>query len=123
VEASLEAARGASVAELASLLFAPFLLGLLLHGAAAPALGAPLVGFGVAAVLGSLILSSVGRTTRAVLAELRRRVRASDAGVVPGALIQAESFGELVGVTSAASVEAFALVLGLTVLCLAPLLR
>ena len=123
VEASLEAARGASVIELGSLLFAPFMLGLLLHGAAAPGLTAPLIGFGVAAILGSLILSTVGRTTRAVLAELRRRVRASDAGLGPAALTQAESFGELVGVTSAASVEAFALVLALTVLCLAPLLR
>lgn len=123
VEASLEAARGASVLELGSLLFAPFMLGLLLHGTAAPGLTAALVGFGVAAILGGLILSSVGRTTRAVLAELRRRVRASDAGLGPAALTQAESFGELVGVTSAASVEAFALVLALTVLCLAPLLR
>jgi Na+/H+-translocating membrane pyrophosphatase len=123
VEAALEAARGASVAELGLLLFAPFLLGLLLHGVGTPGLTAPLVGFGVAAVLGSLILSLVGRTTRAVLAELRRRLRGSEAGLSPAAATQAESFGELVGVTNASSVEAFALVLGLTVLCLAPLLR
>jgi len=123
VEAALEAARGASVAELAALLFAPFLLGLLLRGSGAASFSDPLVGFGVAAVLGSLILSSVGRTTRSVLAELRRRLRGSEAGFGPAAVTQAESFGELVGVTAASSVEAFALVLALTVLCLAPLLR
>jgi Na+/H+-translocating membrane pyrophosphatase len=123
VDAALDAARGASVAELGALLFAPFLLGLLLHGVGTPGFTAPLVGFGVAAVLGSLILSLVGRTTRAVLAELRRRLRGSDTGTAPAAAAQAESFGELVGVTAASSVEAFALVLALTVLCLAPLLR
>jgi Na+/H+-translocating membrane pyrophosphatase len=123
VEAALEAARGASVAELASLLFAPFLLGLLLRGSGAASFSVPLVGFGVAAVLGSLILSSVGRTTRSVLAELRRRLRGSEAGFGPAAATQAESFGELVGVTAASSVEAFAFALALTVLCLAPLLR
>ena len=123
VDAALEAARGASVAELGSLLFAPFLLGLLLHGLGGAARVGPLVGFGVAAVLGSLILSLVGRTTRAVLAELRRRLRGSDAGLGSAAATQAESFGELVGVTAASSIEAFASVLALTILCLAPLLR
>ena len=124
VEAALTAARGASVLELGSLLLAPFLLGAFLHwGAAAPALGTPLVGFGVAAVLAGLVFTLGGRATRAMLGELRRRLRGSDAGLVPRAVTEAESFGELVGVTAASSVEALALVLALTVLCLAPLLR
>ena len=63
-----------------------------------------------------------GRATRAVLAELRRRVRGMRAAFVPRAAAEAESFGELVGVTAASSVEALALVLALTVLSLAPLL-
>jgi Na+/H+-translocating membrane pyrophosphatase len=123
VEASLNAARAASVLELAGLLGAPFLLGALLHWGATPTLGSPLTGFGVAAVLAGLVLTLGGRATRATLSELRRRLRGSDAGLVPRASAEAESFGELVGVTAASSVEALALVLALTVLCLAPLLR
>jgi len=123
VEASLNAARAASVLELAGLLVAPFLLGALLHWGAAPTLGSPLTGFGVAAVLAGLVLTLGGRATRATLGELRRRLRSSDAGLVPRASAEAESFGELVGVTAASSVEALALVLALTVLSLAPLLR
>jgi Na+/H+-translocating membrane pyrophosphatase len=123
VEAALNAARGASLVELASLLVAPFLLGALLHWGAPPALSTPLVSFGVAAVLAGLVLTLGGRATRAVLSELRRRLLRSDAGLVPRAAVEAESFGELVGVTAASSVEALALVLALTVLSLAPLLR
>lgn len=123
VEASLSAARAASVAELAGLLVAPFLLGALLRWGASPTLGSPLIGFGVAAVLVGLVLTLGGRATRAALGELRRRLRSSDAGLVPRAAAEAESFGELVGVTAASSVEALALVLALTVLCLVPLLR
>ena len=123
VEAALSAARGASVLELGSLLLAPFLLGAFLHWGAAPTLGTPLVGFGVAAVLAGLVFALGGRATRATLSELRRRLRSSDAGMVPRAATEADSFGELVGVTAASSVEALALVLALTVLCLAPLIR
>ncbi len=123
VEAALTAARGASVLELASLLVAPFLLGAFLHWGAPPTLGTPLVGFGVAAVIAGLVFTLGGRATRATLGELRRRLRGSDAGQAPRSATEAESFGELVGVTAASSVEALALVLALTVLCLAPLLR
>jgi hypothetical protein len=123
VEASLSAARAASVVELAGLLVAPFLLGALLHWGASPTLSSPLIGFGVASLLAGLVLSLGGRATRATLGELRRRLRGSDAGLVPRASVEAESFGELVGVTAASSVEALALVFALTVLCLAPLLR
>lgn len=123
VEAALNAARGASLVELASLLVAPFLLGALLHWGASPTLSTPLASFGVAAVLAGLVLTLGGRATRAMLSELRRRLRSSDAGLVPRATAEAESFGELVGVTAASSVEALALVLALTVLSLAPLLR
>ncbi len=123
VEAALKAARGASVLELGSLLVAPFVLGAFLHWGAAPSLGTPLVGFGVAAVIAGLVFTLGGRATRATLGELRRRLRGSEAGLVPRAAAEAESFGELVGVTAATSVEALALVLALTVLCLAPLLQ
>jgi Na+/H+-translocating membrane pyrophosphatase len=123
VEAALSAARGASVLEPASLLLAPFLLGAFLRWGWAGSLGAPLVGFGVAAVLAGLVFTLGGRATRATLGELRRRLRGRETGVLPHAATEAESFGELVGVAAASSVEALALVLALTVLCLAPLLR
>ena len=123
VDAALEAARSASVVELASLLLAPFLLGLLLHWGASPAQSTPLIGFGVAAVFAGLVFTLGGRATRGTLSELRRRLLRQEAGAVPRSTAEAESFGELVGVTAAASVEALALVLALTVLCLAPLLR
>jgi Na+/H+-translocating membrane pyrophosphatase len=123
VEAALSAARSASVLELASLLLAPFVLGALLHWGASPTQSAPLVGFGVAAVLAGLVFTLGGRATRGTLRELRRRLLRQDGGQVPRAAAEAESFGELVGVTAATSVEALALVLALTVLCLAPLLR
>jgi Na+/H+-translocating membrane pyrophosphatase len=123
VEAALGAARSASVWELASLLLAPFLLGGLLHWGASPTQKAPLVGFGVAAVLAGLVLTLGGRATRGTLRELRRRLLRQDGSQAPRAAVEAESFGELVGVTAATSVEALSLVLALTVLCLAPLLR
>lgn len=123
VEAALGAARAASVTELGSLLLAPFLFAGLLRWVGSAARSTPLVGFGVAAVLAGLVVTLGGRATRATLSELRRRLRGSDASLVPRAAAEAESFGELVGVTAACSVEALALVLALTVLCLAPLLR
>jgi Na+/H+-translocating membrane pyrophosphatase len=123
VDAALAAAKEASVVELALLLVAPLLLGLLLHWGAAAATASPLAGFGIAAVFGGLIVSLGGRATRAVLGELRRRLRSGDTAPATSAATEAEAFGELVGVTAAYSVEAFALVLALTVLCLAPLLR
>jgi len=122
VEAALDAARGASSLELGSLLAAPFLLGALLHFGPTPLRNAPLLGFGLAALLAGLVFALGGRAMRATLGELRRRLARSEAGSVPRAATEAESFGELVGVTAASSVEALALVLALTVLCLAPLL-
>ena len=122
VEAALGAARAASVTELGSLLLAPFLFAGLLRWVGSAARSTPLVGFGVAAVLAGLVVTLGGRATRATLSELRRRLRGSDASLVPRAAAEAESFGELVGVTAASSVEALAFVLALTVLCLAPLL-
>ena len=92
---------------------------------ASPTQKASLVGFGVAAVLAGLVLSLGGRATRGTLSELRRRLFRQEGGQAPRAAAEAEaeSFGELVGVTAATSVEALSLVLALTVLCLAPLLR
>jgi hypothetical protein len=122
VEAAFEAARAASSWELGALLVAPFLLGALLHFGAAATRSAPLVGFALAALLAGLVFALGGRATRATLGELRRRLARSEAGAAPRAATEAESFGELLGVTAASSVEALALVLALTVLCLAPLL-
>ncbi|HEX2870341.1 MAG TPA: sodium/proton-translocating pyrophosphatase [Polyangiaceae bacterium] len=122
VEAAFDAARAASSLELGSLLAAPFLLGALLHFGASPTRNTPLLGFALAALLAGLVFALGGRATRATLGELRRRLARSEAGAAPRAATEAESFGELVGVTAASSVEALALVLALTVLCLAPLL-
>jgi hypothetical protein len=121
VEAALAAARGTSRTDLLLLLVAPFALGSLLFWGGPAGSERALTSFGVAAVLAGLILTLGGRATRAVLREVRRRAR-SDASAPP-ATQQAQSFGDLVGVTTASSVEALALVLALTVLCLAPLLR
>jgi hypothetical protein len=123
VEAAFSAAQGASVVELGALLVAPFALGAALAFGANSGRGATLAAFGVAAVLAGLVVTLGGRATRAMLTELRRRLRGSDHGLPPTAANQSESFGELLGVTAAASVEALAFVLALTVLCLAPLLR
>lgn len=123
VEAAFTAARGAPLAELGVLLVAPFALGaLLLTGGGAASLRA-LSSFGIAAVVAGLILTLGGRATRAALGELRRRLRSSDLSPSPTTGAEVQSFGDLVGVTTAASAEALALVLALTVLCLAPLLR
>ena len=117
VDAALAAARNGSVIELSSLLFAPFVLCSLLRWGGVPAGAATLASFGVAAVTAGLIFTLGGRATRAVLGEQRPRLGAQ---LSPP---QAQSFGDVVGVTAATSVEALALVLALTVLCLAPLLR
>ena len=122
VEAAFDAARAASSLELGALLAAPFLLGALLHLGTTPTRSAPLVSFALAALLAGLVLALGGRAARATLGELRRRLSRSEAGAAPRAAAEAESFGELVGVAAASSVEALALVLALTVLCLAPLL-
>ena len=127
VEAALTAAQGASSLEAAALLLAPFALGLLLHFSASPSLREPLAVFGISSVLAGLVCALGGRATRAVLGELRLRLRGLDLAPTPSAAsttaTEARAFGELVGVTAASSVEAFALVLALTVICLAPLLR
>jgi inorganic pyrophosphatase len=123
VEAAFAAARGASLLELGALLLAPFLLGSWLRWGSGAAPEAALAGFGIASVFSGLILTLGGRATRAMLGEVRRRLRGSEAGLAPAAASQARSFGDLVGVSAASSVEALALVLALTVLCLAPLLR
>lgn len=123
VDAAFSAARGASLLEVLALLLAPFLLGLLLLWSGAGGGTPALVSFGMAAVLASLILTLASRATRAQLSEVRRRAKSNDAGAATSPALQAQSFGELVGVTTASSVEAFALVLALTVLCLAPLLH
>jgi hypothetical protein len=78
----------------------------------------PLIGFGVAAVLSGVVYALAARGTHAVLGELRRRTR-GDAG--SGGLAFS-TYGELVGITAAASIEALVCALALTVLCLAALL-
>jgi inorganic pyrophosphatase len=123
VEAAFSAARGVSLVELGGLLVAPFVLGGWLRWGSGGAPDASLAGFGVAAVLCGLVLTLSGRATKAMLSEVRRRLRGSDASVAPASANQAQSFGDLVGVSAACSVEALSVVLALTVLCLAPLLR
>jgi Na+/H+-translocating membrane pyrophosphatase len=122
VEAVVAAARGTSLIELLVLLVTPFVLGSLLMWSGAAGSERTLASFGIASVLAGLILTLAGRATRAALREVRRRLRSSDIGA-PSAALEAQSFGDLLGVTAATSAEALALVLALTVLCLAPLLR
>jgi K(+)-stimulated pyrophosphate-energized sodium pump len=121
VDAALTAARSASPLELGALLAVPFAVGAVLRSGTV-GLSAALLGLGAAASLGGLLAALGGRATRAALHELRRRLRGNEAGLTPSAAIQAAAFGDLVGVTAASSIEAFALVLALTVLSLLPLL-
>lgn len=118
VDASFTAARGASVPEAAALLVTPFVLALLLKVGAEHPLPEPLLGFGVAAVLSGVVYALAARGTHAVLGELKRRTR-GDAG---SGNLAFSTYGELVGVTAAASIEALVCALALTVLCLATLL-
>lgn len=117
VEASLSAARSVSAMELALMLACPFALAWLLRLCGVPTGNSVFPSFGVAAAAAGLIFALGGRATRALLSETRPRLRGT-----PPPSTQAESFGDLI-VPVAASVEALALVLALTVLCLAPLLR
>jgi hypothetical protein len=119
VDAALAVARAVSPLELAAVLACPFALaGLLRVGGVSPG-DAHFPSFGFAAVAAGLIFTLGGRATRARLGDQRPRPRGTEAPTST----QAEAFGDLVGVPVAASVEALALVLALTVLCLAPLLR
>ncbi len=120
VEAMLEAARSVSVVGLAAMLASPFALGAVLRSTGVSTADAPFASFGVAAVAAGLVFTLGGRATRALLGEPRSRARSGD---LAPPTTQAESFGDLVGVPIANSVEALALVLALTVLCLAPLSR
>ena len=119
VDAAFAAARGASLPEAALLLVTPFVLGLLLKLGAEQPLPEPLLGFGVAAVLSGVVYALAARGTHAVLGELRRRLRGGEAG---SSSLAFSTYGELVGVTAAASIEALVCALALTVLCLATLL-
>jgi len=123
VEAAFSAAQGGSVLELGVLLLCPFLFAALLRVASGVGAPATLGTFGVAAVAAGLIFTLGARATRALLRETRLRAQQRELGSGSAAAPQAESLGDLVGVTAATSSEALALVLALTVLCLAPLLR
>jgi K(+)-stimulated pyrophosphate-energized sodium pump len=118
VEVALTAARDTSITELALLLVAPFLLGALAFWSAEPAFPNPLVGFALAALLSGVVYTLAARATRALLSEASRRARTDSA---PSSH-SFSTYGELVGVTAAASVEALVCALALTVLCLATLL-
>lgn len=119
LEALLSAARALPVLDALGLLLAPFVLAALLRELKAP-LAPALLGFGLSALLTGIVVSLSGRATRAALAEQRKRSRGVDAGAP--ALVEADSFGALIGVTATASVEALVVVFSLTVICLAPLL-
>ena len=103
---------------IAALLLVPFGLALGLRETGS-ALTPALLAFGLSALLTGVVVSLGARATRAVLAEQRRRSRDWAAT----SLVDADTFGALIGVTAAASVEALVPVLALTVICLAPLLR
>jgi H+-translocating diphosphatase len=120
VEAAVAAARAVSLLELGVVLACPFGLAWLLGLGGVSARDAAFPAFGVAAVAGGLLFALGGRATRARLSDPRPRSRASDAVSTSA---PAESLGDLVGAPVATSVEALALVLALTVMCLAPLLR
>jgi K(+)-stimulated pyrophosphate-energized sodium pump len=121
LDASLEAARAVPRWELGLTLACPFALAGLLRFSAVPSGDAAFRSFGVTAVTAALVVALGARATRARLTEAPGRTRS--VGALPLTHVQAESFGDLVGVPVAASVEALALVLALIVLCLAPLLR
>jgi len=121
LEALTESARSLPWLEVAGLLLSPFALALLLRETGS-ALTPTLLAFGLATLLTGVVVSLGGRATRAVLAEQRKRARATtDAGAA--ALADADAFGALLGVTATANIEALVLSLALTVICLAPLLR
>jgi Na+/H+-translocating membrane pyrophosphatase len=120
VEAALAAARGASLPEAALLLVAPFLLAGLLRLGGQPLAPHALLGFGLATVLCGVVYTLAARATQAVLAELKRRARGSTEAAA--GTLAFSTYGELVGVTAAASVEALVSALALTVLCLAALI-
>ncbi len=122
VEATLEAARSSSSVEALVAVAAPFLLAALWRWGSPSAGTTPLLGFALAALLGGLSFVIASRAARAVLGELRRKLRGPEVTPRTPSALQSENFGELVGVSAAASVEALALVLALTVLCLAPLM-
>jgi hypothetical protein len=119
VDAAQHAARAGSLGELALLLACPFLLGGWLRFSAVAGGDAALATLAVAAVAASLILTLGGRATRSLLTDTRGRARDASSPVAGAS----DTFGDLVGVTLATSIEALAFVLALTVLCLAPLLR
>jgi hypothetical protein len=119
LEALIEGAQALPLAEVAALLLSPFALALLLRETGS-ALTPTLLAFGLATLLTGVVVSLGGRATRAVLAEQRKRARAD---VAAAALADADTFGALLGVTATANIEALALSLALTVICLAPLLR
>lgn len=123
VDAAFSAAQNGSIVELGLLLSCPFAFGALLRLASGVSASGTLGTFGVAAVGAGLIFTLGARATRALLGEPRLRPRDRELGSGSAAASQAESLGDLVGVTAATSSEVLALVLALTVLCLAPLLR
>jgi K(+)-stimulated pyrophosphate-energized sodium pump len=117
VDSALDEARSSSLLAPAVALLVPFAMVVALLGASA-ARGA-LLGFATATVLAGLTFTLGSRATRVALREARRRSRGSEAS---GQAAISHNFGDLVGVGAAASVEALASALALTVLSLASLL-
>jgi hypothetical protein len=118
VDSALDSAKRGSMPEAGWVVLVPFALALALLGDAAAR--PVLLAFAVAAVLCGLSFVTATRATRAALREARRRARSLDAaGQPPGG---SQSFGDLLGLSAAVSVEALMGVLALSVLSLASLL-
>jgi len=122
IDTALGAARRSSILESASPLLVPFLVTGILVASHGVRPKSALLAFAGAALLCGLPLVLGGRATHAALSELRRRSRASDATGSSSTVVSAHSFGELIGLTTATSVEALVCALTLSVLCIAPLL-
>ena len=118
IDTALAGTRPGALAESAWVLLVPFALALLLLGdsAARPAL----LAFAAAAVICGLTFVLGSRAARAALREARRRSRSEPPGQgTPGG---PQNFGDLVGLSAAAGVEALISVVALSVLSLASLL-
>lgn len=119
VDSAIDSARERSLTELGWAVLVPFALALAL--ADQLALRPALLGFALSAVLCGLTFVLGSRGARAALREPRRRRRAADAAG-PNAPGNPQNFGDLLGLSAAAGVEALIGVVALSALSLASLI-
>jgi K(+)-stimulated pyrophosphate-energized sodium pump len=118
VESALAGAKRGNLPEVGWVALAPFALALMLLGE--PSARSALLAFATAAVICGLTFVLASRATRAALREAKRRARATE--TAGPALSGLQSFGDVLGLGAAASVEALMGVLALSMLSLASLL-